>query len=198
MSDETPAPARAPGGTPAVAAKSPRAKKPAPPPPRELPDYDGIGRWIAGEDYPLAGALFEGLTLKKFDALVAQIKKEELLPQHWQVIARLAVPEGAEFDAYYEVGRLRVAYRDQELSRRRLGALRAAWEELRGKQPALWSASDLFAAMRRILEKKRDVAFYDLLTAARDVWSGLDLPHGREQLEVLWAVLNFVRSKTRK
>ena len=93
---------------------------------------------------------------------------------------------------------LRLQYRDQELSRRRLGALEAAWEELRGKAPSLWNASDVFAALRRIIQKKRDVDFYDFLTAVRDVWGGLSLPHGREQLEVLWACLEFIRTKTKK
>ena len=36
------------------------------------------------------------------------------------------------------------------------------------------------------------------LTAVRDVWSNLSLPYGREQLEVLWACLEFVRKKTKK
>ncbi len=179
----------------------PAAAKPAPkpkPPPRQLPDFEGIAAWAQGEDYPLLGVLFENLPLAKFDGLVMQIKKAELLPQHWQVISRHQVPEGVEFNDFHAVGRLRVAYKDQELSRRRLGALEAAFEELRGKNPSLWTASDVFAAVRRILQKKRDVNVYDLLTAVRDVWGGLSIPHGKEQTEVLWAVLDFVRSKTRK
>lgn len=174
------------------------AKKPAPPPARELPDLEGIARWAQGEDYPLLGVLFEKLPLPKFDILVMQVKKAELLPQHWQVISSHQVPEGLRFDDLYEAGKLRVQYRDQELSRRRLAALEVAWEELRGKAPSLWTASDVFAALRRIIQKKRDVDFYDLLTAVRDVWSGLTIPHGREQLEVLWGCLEFVRTKTKK
>ena len=38
----------------------------------------------------------------------------------------------------------------------------------------------------------------DLLSAVRDVWRNLDLPRGRESLEVLWTCLVFVRGKTKK
>lgn len=183
---------------PKPAAAPAAAKKPAPPPARELPDLEGIAQWAQGEDYPLLGVLFENLPLPKFDILVMQVKKAELLPQHWQVISSHQVPEGLRFDDLYEAGKLRVQYRDQELSRRRLAALEVAWEELRGKAPSLWTASDVFAALRRIIQKKRDVVFYDLLTAVRDVWSGLTIPHGQEQLEVLWGCLEFVRTKTKK
>ena len=182
----------------AMPGAEPATKKPAPPPLRELPDLEGIARWAQGEDYPLVGVLFENLPLPKFDVLVMQIKKAELLPQHWQVISSHQVPEGLHFDDLYEAGKLRLLYRDQEISRRRLGALEVAWEELRGKAPSLWNASDVFAALRRIIQKKREVDFYDLLTAIRDVWSNLSLPFGQEQLEVLWACLEFVRKKTRK
>ncbi len=206
MTDETPSAAGAaaaktpdePKATAALPAAEPATKKPAPPPPRELPDLEGIARWAQGEDYPLLGVLFENLPLPKFDVLVMQIKKAELLPQHWQVISSHQVPEGLRFDDLYEAGKLRLQYRDQEISRRRLGALEVAWEELRGKAPSLWNASDVFAALRRIIQKKREVDFYDLLTAVRDVWSNLSLPHGREQLEVLWGCLEFVRKKTKK
>ncbi|MFQ5525014.1 MAG: hypothetical protein ACE5GX_02005 [Thermoanaerobaculia bacterium] len=173
-------------------------KKPAPPPARELPDLDGIARWIQGEEYPLVGVLFENLPLKRYDGLVMQIKKGELLPQHWQVISSHQVPDGIRFEDLYAVGKLRLQYRDTELTDRRLGALETAWEELRGKSPSLWNASDVFAAIRRIIQKNREVEFYDLLTAVRDVWRNLSLPHGKEQLEVLWACLEFVRGKTRK
>ena len=203
MTDETQSAAEAAAsGAPdqpnATAAKASAAKKPTPPPARELPDLEGIARWAQGEDYPLLGVLFENLPLPKFDILVMQIKKEELLPQHWQVISSHQVPEGLRFEDLYEAGKLRRHYRDQDLSRRRLGALEVAWEELRGKAPSLWTASDVFAALRRIVQKKRDVDVYEVLTAVRDVWSTLALPHGREQLEVLWACLEFVRKKTKK
>lgn len=174
------------------------AKKPPPPPARELPSLDGIARWAQGEEYPLVGVLFEKLPLAKFDVLVMQIKKAELLPQHWQVIASHRVPEDASFEDLSEPGRLRLLYRDQEQSRRRLAALEIGWQELRGKKPSLWTASDVFAAMRRMIQKKREVDFYDFLTAVRDVWSALTIPHGKEQLEVLWGCLEFVRTKTKK
>ena len=193
------APASAPAEDPPQAWAEPKPKpKPPAKPARELPELDGIARWAAGADYPLLGVLFENLPLPKFDGLVMQIKKEELLPQHWQVISAHQAPEGLRFDDLYEVGRLRIQYKDQELSRRRLAALEAAWEELRGKAPSLWTASDVFAALRRIIQKKREVSFYELLTAVRDVWGNLTIPHGREQTEVLWACLEFVRKKTRK
>ena len=188
-------PAKEPDATPTA---EPATKKQAPPPQRELPDLEGIARWAQGEDYPLLGVLFENLPLPKFDVLVMQIKKAELLPQHWQVISSHQVPEGRRFDDTYEAGKLRLRYRDQEISRRRLGALEVAWAELGGKAPSLWNASDVFAALRRIIQKKREVDFYAFLTAVRDVWSSLSLPHGQEQLEVLWACLEFVRTKTKK
>jgi len=174
------------------------ARNPAPATSRELPDLDGIARWARGEDYPLIGALFEGLPLNRYDGLVTQIKKEELLPQHWQVISSRRAPDGVRFDDLYEAELLRGHYRDPELARLRLDALEVAWQELRGKAPALWTVADVFAAIRRIIQKQRAVGFYDLLTAIRDVWMNLSLPHGREQIEVLWACLEFVRGKTRK
>lgn len=192
MSDESQNP------SPATPKAAVAPKKAPPPPARELPDLEGIANWAGGGDYPLLGVLFENLPLPKFDVLVMQIKKAELLPQHWQVISSHQVPDGLRFDDLYEAGKLRVQYRDQELSRRRLGALEVAWEELRGKAPSLWNASDVFAALRRIIQKKREVDFYDFLTAVRDVWSNLSIPHGKEQLEVLWACLEFVRKKTKK
>ena len=52
--------------------------------------------------------------------------------------------------------------------------------------------------MRRIIDKKIEIDFHDLLSAVRDVWRNLDLPSGRENLEILWASLAFVRGKTKK
>lgn len=186
-----------------------QAATPAPPPPkpaapaRELPEIDAIGRWAEGEDLPLLAALFHmptgaPLPLAKFDALGMQIKKAELLPQHWQVISDHSVADDSLFDGLAEVGRLRVAYRDQELSRRRLDNLRLAWRELGGKQPTLWSVPDLLAAMRRLIDRKVDFDVHELLSAVRDVWRGMTLPFGREQLEILWACLAFIRQKTKK
>ena len=196
--EETPAAAPPP--------EAPAAAKPAPkpqPPARELPSVEDIGRWVEGEDLPSLAALFQmptgaPLPLAKFDALGMQIKKEELLPQHWQVIADHSVPDDSLFDGLGEVGRLRVRYRDQALARRRLENLRLAWRELAGKQPALWSVPDLLAAMRRLYDKKIEFDVHELLSAVRDVWSGMTLPFGREQLEILWACLAFIRGKTKK
>ena len=190
MTEETtPAPAEA------AAPKPPPKPKPAP---RELPTMEGIAAFIEGEDYPLVNALFNQLVLPKYDGLYAQIKKEEILPQHWQVITAREVVSEVAFADQKVVERLRASYDDEEVATARLAALEVAWEELRGKNPALWTAQDVFHAMRRILQKKREIDHHELLSAIRDVWRGMTLPHGREQLEQMWACLAFVRKKTRK
>ena len=188
--------------TPEPAAPTP-PPKPAPPPARELPAIEDIGRWVEGEDLPLLVALFQAptgaaLPLARFDALGMQIRKEELLPQHWQVISDHSVADDMAFETLPAVNRLRVSYRDQEVARRRLDNLKLAWRELGGKQPSLWSVADLLAAMRRLLVGGVEYDLYELLCAIRDVWSGMTLPFGREQLEILWASLAFIRQKTRK
>lgn len=174
--------------------------KPAPPaaPARALPSPEDIGEWIHGAEVPAIAALFEGLPVAKFDVLVLQVRKEELIPQHWQVLSDHTPPDDLEFERLAEVGRLRVRYKDQELSRRRLHNLRLGWRELGGKRPALWTVPDLFAAMRRIIEKKHPVDWNDFLTAQRDIWRDLKLPFGREQLEILWASLVQMRKSTKK
>lgn len=173
------------------------AKAPAAKAPREIPSQADLARWVAGEELPTLEHLFDQLNTKTFDIKVMQIKKDELLPQHWQVISRLAPPADEEFDRLPEVESVRRAAGGGETAERRVEALRVAWRELRGKRPSLWNASDVFAALRRVIDKKRDVAFHDLLSAVRDVWRGLSLPQGREQLEVLWGCLDFIRSKTK-
>jgi len=188
-----------PEATTAAAVDAPEKPQPKPKPPaRELPSQADVARWVEGEDVESLENLFNLLNTKLFDAKFMQLKKEELLPQHWQVISRLTAPDDAEFDRLGEVARLRERYGSGETADRRIAALRVAWRELRGKQPALWSASDVFSALRRIIDRKLEVGFHDLLSAVRDVWRGLTLPHGREQLEVLWACLDFIRSKTKK
>ena len=167
-------------------------------PARELPSPDQIGSWMAGEDLPILAHLFEKPSLKLFDALVMQIRKEELLPQHWQVISHRHVPDNLDFHQLGEVRRLRDTYQDGKVLQDRLAALEVAWRELGGKQPALWSVADLFAALRRNIEYELGVDVHDLLSAVRDIWAGMTLPHGRTQLDGLWAVLLFVRSKTKK
>lgn len=165
---------------------------------RTLPSQDEIANWAKGEDLPALGALFAQLPLARFDALMMQIRKEELLPQHWQVIADREIPELGVFDSYPEIDRLRVAATDTERARGQIEALEVGWRQLAGKQPALWTASDLFVAIRRILERELPVDFTQLLSATRDVWTGLTLPHGKDQLETLWACLDLIRQKTKK
>ncbi len=178
------------------AKKAPKTFSP-PAAPRDLPAAAEIAAWIAGEPCPKIGALLE-VPLAKLDALWMQIKKEELLPEHWQPFTIVdGVPEDDAFERLAEVGRLRLSYRDQELSRRRLAALKLAWRELRGKQPSLWTVSDLLAAGRRLAAKNVAVDWHDLLTATRDVWSGMSVPAGRDQLDHLWIVLGFIREKSK-
>jgi hypothetical protein len=175
--------------------------KPAPAPaapPRALPSPEDIGEWIHGAELPTLAALFDGLPVAKFDVLVLQVRKEELIPQHWQVLTGPTPQDDLVFERLPEIGRLRVRYKDQELARRRAAQLIWGWRELRGKRPALWTVPDLFAAMRRIIEKKHPVDWNDLLTAQRDVWRDLKLPFGREQLEILWASLVQMRKSTKK
>ena len=182
---------------PAPADPQPAAPKPSPTA-RALPGEADIARWAEGEEVPLVGALFELLDVAKFDLLVTQIRKEELLPQHWQPLPTRAAPPDATFHELPEVGRLRVHYRDHELAQRRLEALAAGWRALRGKRPALWEAADFFAALRRLLQQKVNVSPYDLLTALRDVWRTSTLPRGREQLLMMWHCLVQARRVTKK
>lgn len=175
-----------------------KAAPPAAAPARALPSPEEIGDWIHGADLPTIGALFEGLAVAKFDTLVNQVRKEELIPQHWQVLSDPVPQDDLAFERLPEIGRLRVRYKNQELARRRIAQLLWGWRELRGKRPALWSVSDLFAAMRRIIEKKHPVDWTEFLTAQRDVWRDLTLPFGREQLEVLWNCLVLIRKNTKK
>jgi len=193
----------APPAPPAAAKPAPPAAPPksaAPPaaPPRPRPTEEDIGRWAEGDEVPLVGALFDTLDLGKFDLLTDKVRKEEYLPQHWQVLTALQAPPEEEFDRLPEVARLQARYRDPELARRRVEAVRHAWRELRGKRPALFEVADFFAAWRRILQHKREVGVYDLLTAMRDVWAGLTLPRGREQRLLMWNCLVQVRRMTKK
>ena len=182
---------------PAPAAKTAAPAAPAGPP-RALPSDEDISAWIHGADVPILGAVFEAIDVKRFDALMAQVRKEELLPQHWQVLSSHAVPDDLVFNRLPEVGQLRVLYKNQELSRRRLHHLRFGWMEMGGRRPAIWTVADLFAAMRRIYEKNHPIHWTELLTAVRDVWRGSGLPFGQEQLEVLWACLVVIRKNTKK
>jgi hypothetical protein len=165
---------------------------------RVLPSREEIAAWAQGTDLPSLGALFSELPVAKFDALVMQIRKEELLPQHWQVIGDRTLPDATVFESYPEIARLQAVATDSETAGRQVAALRTAWQELAGKQPALWTTSDLFVALRRSIERDLPVDYNDLLTATREVWRGLTLPHGRAQLETLWACLDLIRQKTKK
>jgi hypothetical protein len=177
---------------------APAAAAAKPAPSRPLPNPDDIAAWMAGDEVPVVGAVLEQLDVARFDLLVTQVRKEELLPQHWQVIAHRREPDEDEFDRLAEIGRLRRRHRDDELFARRAGALRAGWRELGGKRPGLWEVADLLAAFRRILQHRRAVEPYALLTAARDVWRDSPLPRGREQLAVLWNCLVQMRKVTKK
>ena len=195
-----PPPAAETGGESPAAAAKPAAEPAAKPkpPPRELPSQEEIAAWIGGAELPSLANLFNLLVIKRYDALVMQIRKAELVPQHWQVISGTEAPDESLFDGLPSVAKLRLRYRDPELAARRLAALQTAWRELRGRQPSLWTVPDLFAALRRIIDKKLEIDFYDLLTATRDVWRDVGLPSGAEQLEILWASLSFIRDKTKK
>lgn len=195
MTDESPTPA---SEKTAESAEVPAKAAPPPAkPPRELPTPEQIADWYAGADCPSIDNLFNNLVVMRFDALVMQIRKEELMPQHWQILQDVEVDE-AEFDRLPEIGRLRERYKDQELARQRTDALRVAWRELRGKRPNMWTVPDLMAAMRRIIDKKLEVDFHDLLSGTRDIWADMTIPFGQEQRETLWAVVAFVGSKTKK
>ena len=174
------------------------APKKEEPPPRVLPSDDEISAWANGADVASIGTLFEGLVLKKFDTFNTKFRSQEILPQHWQVISELEVPNDEVFDGLPEIGTLRQQYRDQKLARRRLGAMKVAWRELRGKSPGLWQVSDLMAAIRRIIDKQIEVDFNDLLHGARDLWRSMTLPVGQEQVEILWACIALVRKGTKK
>src|SRR5689334_15374505 len=119
-----PAPAPARPATPAAAAAPRPAVAPAAAAPaRPLPSQEDIADWIHGRDLPLLGALFEGLNVARFDALILQVRKEEAIPQHWQAISDREVPDDLAFERLPEVGALRVRYKNQELSRRRIAPL---------------------------------------------------------------------------
>lgn len=149
-------------------------------PPAEAPVMPDVAAWVRGADEPAIGSLFEGMDAKRFDELAQPARREE--PAQRQALDDLV------FNRLPEVGRLRVRYKNQELSRQRLGALRFGWLELGGKGPASWTTSDLFAAMRRIRDQGHPVSWTDFVTAARDIWRDAG-QHGREQLQALSGTL---------
>jgi hypothetical protein len=119
-------------------------------PARSLPAEGQIAAWVDGADLPTLTHLFDQLDTKRFDALIMQIRKEELLPQHWQVISSREIAAELSFEDLGEVRRLRSGYSDDEVELRRLVALEIAWRELGGKQPSLWTVADVFVALRRL------------------------------------------------
>jgi len=181
----------------ANAGKPPPAESPAEKA-RALPSRAEIARWAKGEDLSTLGALFSELSVARFDTLMMQVRKEELLPQHWQVIGDRTVPDRQIFDSYPEIRSLRAVSAHSEAAQGRIEALYIGWQELAGKQPALWTTSDLLVVVRRIIQRNLPVDFNELLSATRDVWRGLSLPHGKDQLETLWACLDLIRQKTKK
>ncbi|MEJ2084169.1 MAG: hypothetical protein P8Y44_00640 [Acidobacteriota bacterium] len=191
MSDNSQTPESAPAATPPPPKAQPAAK-------RDLPSQQDIQAWVGGSDLPTLAYLFDQLNLKRFDGLVMQIRKEELLPQHWQVVSQREVEDDTAFDRLPEVERLRSRLPDPEAPDPRAVALKIAWRELGGKQPSLWSVADVLVAIRRIINHEIDVDYHDLLSAVRDVWSKMSLPQGQFQLEQLQNVLAFVRQKTKK
>lgn len=195
-SEDAAAKAKAAAAAKAKAAAAAKAKADATPP-RPLPSPDDIAAWAGGEDRNV-GILFEGLALARYDAFNAQIRNKEIVGQHWQAISETELPEDDAFDGLPEVGRLRALYKDQSLARKRLEALKVAWRELRGKRPGQWKLPDLLAALRRIIDKKLDVDFNELLAATRDLWRSSRLPAAHDQVDLLWASLALIRQGTKK
>jgi len=187
----------APTPTPEAAADKPKPPPQPAAPPRELPSQEAIADWYAGADCPSIDNLFNNLVVMRFDVLVMQIRKEELLPQHWQILENADVDEST-FDGLPEIVALRERHAGKESAEKRIEAVRVAWRELRGKRPNLWTVPDLIAAMRRIIDKKLGVDFHDLLSSARDIWASMTIPAAQEQREILWAVVAFVATKTKK
>jgi hypothetical protein len=163
---------------PAAPSAAPPVPKPPAPPPRPLPSEDDVARWAQGEEVPLLGALFAILDLAKFDLLVTQIRKRGAAASALAT-ARPSRGAGGRSSRCCRRSNLRVHYRDHELARRRVDALRAGWRALRGKRPGLWEAADFYAAYRRLLQQRESVAAYDLLTALRDVGARRALPAAR-------------------
>lgn len=160
--------------------------------PRELPTPEEITAWLRGRDLPQLGRLFDGLTAADIESLAARLRGERLLPgpQAWATGA--APRDPLAFDRLPEVGRLRVRYKNQELSRRRLAQLRLVWEELGGRRPADWTVADLFTAMPGTVRRGRPVDWTELLSALRDIWRDLERREARERLTALGRCLTRI------
>jgi hypothetical protein len=170
--------------------------KPTPPSgaeaPRELPTPEEIAAWLRGRDLPHLGRLFDGLTAADIEGLAAQLRRERLLPGPTSWATGAAPRDPLAFDRLPEVGRLRVRYKNQELSRRRLAQLHLGWEELGGRRPADWTAADLFTAMPGIVRRGRPVDWTELLSALRDIWGDLEPREARERLTSLGRCLTRI------
>lgn len=173
--------------------------KPTPPSGAEAagqaPGPEEITAWLRGRDLPTLGGLFDGMTAAGLEGLAAELRRERLIPGPASWSTGAAPRDPLAFDRLPEVGRLRVRYKNQELSRRRLAQLRLVWEELGGRRPADWTVADLFTAMPGIVRREghgRPVDWTELLSALRDVWRDLELREARERLTALGRCLNRI------
>ena len=160
--------------------------------PRVSPAAEEILAWLRGRDLPPLGGLFEGLTATDVESLTAELRRERLLPGPTSWATGAAPRDPLAFDRLPEVGRLRVRYKNQELSRRRLAQLRLVWEELGGRRPADWTVADLFTAMPGIVRRGRPVDWTELLSALRDIWRDLEPREARERLTALGRCLTRI------
>ncbi|HVR98086.1 MAG TPA: hypothetical protein VMW27_15820 [Thermoanaerobaculia bacterium] len=176
--------------------------KPTPPSgveaPSVLPGPEEILAWLRGRDLPQLGRLFDGLTAGEVQALAADLRRERQLPGLASWAAGVAPRDPMALDRLPEIGRLRVRYKNQELSRRRVAQLRLVWEELGGRPPADWTVADLFTAMPGIIERGergRPVDWTELLSALRDVWRDLEPREARERLTLLGRCLTRIAQR---
>ncbi len=190
--------AEEPAAEKAEAAEKPKPAPKPQEPARNLPSHEDIAAWANGKDFDNIGILFEGLALKRFDTFVTQIRAKDMLPQHWQIISETETPDDSVFDGLPEVKHLAQRYGNREIAEARVGAMKVAWRELRGRRPGLWQVPDLLAALRRIIDKGHEVDFNALLSGTRDLWLGMTLPIGRVQADTLWACIDLIRTGTKK
>jgi hypothetical protein len=161
----------------------------------EAPTPEEITAWLRGRDLPNLGRLFDGRTAADLEGLAARLRGERLLPGLASWSTGAAPRDPLAFDRLPEVGRLRVRYKNQELSRRRLAQLRLVWEELGGRRPADWTVADLFTAMPGIVRREgrgRPVDWTELLSALRDIWRDLEPGEARERLTWLGRCLTRI------
>ena len=184
--------AQDPATAPPVAA----ALKPAAGAEGSPPSPGHLERWLQGEEVPEIGALFARLDFARLEAAAVSVPvPEPTTPRRAPAVSRRGLPEDLKFHRLPEIGALRVLYKNQEVSRRRVNALHFGWRELGGKRPAEWTVAELLQVLRRdALAAGRQADPADLLTAARDVWRTLEPPQGRERLEELGRALKRLRT----